>query len=195
MNHNPNMSWPGPPNRAKRGRRVNFTTRRSMGGHAPPNHKKGRWGWTAGFHRPGARRPRYDRERAAKILHERLVVSSQDVAPPDHHHIHVGRRVLGGCHLYRRPEAALDPVALGRIADLLGHRQPVSQAEAVAVVPGAAQPTLHGHPLRTKAAARGRRKKVRSLRQPSDHARGCRGSGAIESRPTSACGRERGGPR
>lgn len=24
------MSWPGPPNRAKRGRRVNFTTRPSM---------------------------------------------------------------------------------------------------------------------------------------------------------------------
>jgi hypothetical protein len=119
-----------------------------------------------GFAGSRASRLGYHRERAPKILDEDLIVSSQDVASADHNNIHIQFRVGGACRLHGRPKASFDPVALGRMTDPLRHRKADPETESVR----SAQPSLNRHPLRMKAAARGRRDEVRSFRQAPDQA-------------------------
>jgi hypothetical protein len=141
-----------------------------MGGPASVADRR-RWGRAGLFHRPVAPRFRHRGERTAKIRDEGVIVSRQNVAPPDHHHVHIRRRVLHGRFLNSRPKAALDPAALGSVADLLRHRQPVAKTQMVAVSAVTAQAALHRHPFGMKAAARSRRKEFPSFLQPSNHAR------------------------
>jgi hypothetical protein len=113
--------------------------------------------------RPWAFRFRDDPERAPKIVYQQLVVSRQDVAPSDDHDVRSDIAALDTSLLTHRPKAPFDPVPFGGVPDSLRHRQ--SDAQTPARV---SQTALHRHPLRMKAAARGRRDEVRSFRQPPD---------------------------
>ena len=89
------------------------------------------------------------------------------------------------------PQPTLDPVALGGVADPLGDRRPTRRPRPIAL----AQTSLDRHPLRMKAAARGRRDEVRSFRQtPDSILREARASGDPMAcvTPTGACGHGRG---
>src|SRR5690242_11363000 len=84
-----------------------------------------------GFAGPRASRLRHRGERALKILYEDPVVSCQDVASAYHDYIHIDLSMGGTRRLHRRPEAALDPVPLGRMTDLFGDREADPQSEPV----------------------------------------------------------------
>jgi hypothetical protein len=71
----------------------------------------------------------------------------------------LGRGILDCC-----AQAPLDPVPLRCMAYLLRDRQAKAEPQPVC----AANAALHRHALGMKAAARGRRKEVRSFRQPPE---------------------------
>ena len=106
---------------------------------------------------------RDDPKRTPKIVDQQVIVSGQDVAPTDDDDIRVNIEEIDASLLADRPESPLDPIALGGVPDPFGDGQ--SEAKPAICL---SETGLHRHPLRMKAAARGRRDEVRSFRQAPD---------------------------
>ena len=126
-----------------------------------------------------------------------LISGRQGSAAPDHDHVRRRVGVARAGFSGGGPEAAPDPVTLGRVPHLLGDREAEAQAGAVGRV-RIAQAALQGHALRVEAAAGGGGQEFGAFRQsPKGAPKGARAAAAHRAAVTrtGACGRGRGAPR
>ena len=69
-------------------------------------------------------------QRAPKIVDEQIEIGGEDIAPPDDDDISIERCIVLAGRGDGGPEPALDPVALGGVADPLRNREAEAQPEA-----------------------------------------------------------------